>query len=280
MAYSNKVTVLHSLAAVLRKAGITSNVTVIAKARVPIIKFITTHGRFNVDISINQLNGIIGGQVVKGFLESMSGSGIALSSLVFITKLFLNQRSMNEVFTGGLGSYSIVCLAISFLQMHPKIRRGEIDPEKNLGVLAMDFFELYGKHFNYDEVGISVRDGGTYFNKRARGWLDHTKRGCLSIEDPVDIGTHMLLLPRHLLKSVLDNDISSGSFGFPKVRTTLAGAHGILTSTAYHRAATINSKRQGRNFQLRKEFHPEDMSILSGVMGVTQEVRSWQAICV
>lgn len=186
MAYSNKVSVLHSLAAVLRRAGITSYVTVIAKAKVPIVKFVTTHGRFNVDISINQTNGIVGGRVVKGFLQSMTNGGLALRSLVLITKLFLSQRSMNEVFTGGLGSYSIVCLAISFLQMHPKIRRGEIDPEKNLGVLVMEFFELYGCHFNYDEVGISVRDGGTYFSKRMRGWYNPDRRGSLSIEDPVD----------------------------------------------------------------------------------------------
>lgn len=193
MAYSNKVSVLHSLASVLRKAGITSNVTVIAKAKVPIVKFVTIHGRFNVDISINQTNGVLGGQVVNGFLRCMSGeNGLALRSLVFITKLFLSQRSMNEVFTGGLGSYSIVCLAISFLQMHPKIRRGEIDVEKNLGVLVMDFFELYGCHFNYDEVGISVRDGGTYFNKRMRGWYDPTKRSSLSIEDPVDSSTYYI----------------------------------------------------------------------------------------
>jgi len=193
MAYSNKVSVLHSLAAVLRKAGITSNVTVIAKAKVPIVKFVTTHGRFNVDVSINQVNGVISGQVVKGFLQSMGRNGIALRSLVLTTKLFLSQRSMNEVFTGGLGSYSIVCLAISFLQMHPKIRRGEIDPDKNLGVLIMEFFELYGCHFNYDEVGISVRDGGTYFSKRIRGWYDSTKWGCLSIEDPVNPGMHIAL---------------------------------------------------------------------------------------
>jgi non-canonical poly(A) RNA polymerase PAPD5/7 len=186
MAYSNKVSVLRSLAAVLRKAGITSNVTVISKAKVPIVKFVTTHGRFNVDISINQTNGIIGGQVIKGFLQSTNGDGIALRSLVLITKLFLSQRSMNEVFTGGLGSYSIVCLAASFLQLHPKIRRGEIDPEKNLGVLVMEFFELYGCHFNYDEVGISIRDGGTYFSKRLRGWYDSNRRDCLSVEDPVD----------------------------------------------------------------------------------------------
>jgi non-canonical poly(A) RNA polymerase PAPD5/7 len=70
--------------------------------------------------------------------------------------------------------------------MHPKIRRGEIDPEKNLGVLVMEFFEFYGHHFNYGEVGISVKDGGTYFNKHQRGWLDERKANLLSIEDPID----------------------------------------------------------------------------------------------
>lgn len=191
MAYSEKTTVLHALANTIKRAGITQRVTIIAKAKVPIIKFITVHGRFNVDISINQANGIVSGNIINGFLKDMHGNGdgrgsIALRSLVMITKAFLSQRSMNEVYTGGLGSYSIVCLAISFLQMHPKIRRGEMDAEKNLGVLVMEFFELYGCFFNYDEVGISVRDGGTYFSKRQRGWLDYYKSNLLSIEDPAD----------------------------------------------------------------------------------------------
>lgn len=191
MAYSDKITVLHALANTLKRSGITNNkVTIIAKAKVPIVKFVTMHGRFHVDISINQQNGITAGGIVKGFLRDMHGAnGMALRSLVMITKAFLSQRSMNEVFTGGLGSYSIVCLAVSFLQMHPKIRRGEIDAEKNLGVLVMEFFELYGCYFNYEEVGISVRDGGTYFSKKQRGWYDYYKTGLLAIEDPADVCT-------------------------------------------------------------------------------------------
>jgi non-canonical poly(A) RNA polymerase PAPD5/7 len=102
-----------------------------------------------------------------------------------VTKLFLSQRGLNEVFSGGLGSYSIVCLAVSFLQMHPKLRGGEIDADKNMGVLLMEFFELYGFYFNYDEVGISLRDGGTYYNKQQRGWLENATYR-LSIEDPAD----------------------------------------------------------------------------------------------
>lgn len=193
MAYSDKSNVLHALANTLKRAGITSRVTIIAKAKVPIVKCVTTHGRFNVDISINQSNGILSGDIINGFLHNMHPSNraggrgsLVLRSLVMITKAFLSQRSLNEVYTGGLGSYSIVCLAISFLQMHPKIRRGEIDAEKNLGVLVMEFFELYGCYFNYEETGISVRDGGTYFSKKQRGWYDYYKSNLLSIEDPAD----------------------------------------------------------------------------------------------
>jgi len=162
---------------------------------------------------------------------------------------------MNEVYTGGLGSYSIVCLAISFLQMHPKIRRGEIDAERNLGVLVMEFFELYGCYFNYEEAGISVRDGGTYFSKKQRGWYDYYKSNLLSIEDPADPS----------------NDISRGSYGFPKVRATFAGAYGILTSATFLRAGILRSRKEGRTSHLRNREEPEDISILSTVMGVTQE---------
>lgn len=56
----------------------------------------------------------------------------ALRGLILVTKSFLNQRSMNEVFSGGLGSYSIVCLAVSFLQVSQNIhdiirRRADVD---------------------------------------------------------------------------------------------------------------------------------------------------------
>ncbi|VDB82658.1 unnamed protein product [Peniophora sp. CBMAI 1063] len=251
MEYSDKVTVLHALANTLRRAGITDKVSIIAKAKVPIIKFVTTHGRFAVDISINQANGLAAGKMVRGFLTAFP----ALRALVLVTKAFLAQRSMNEVFSGGLGSYAIVCLAVSFLQMHPKIRRGEIDPTKNLGVLVMEFFELYGCYFNYHETGISLRGGGTYFNKQARGWQQN-QSFLLSIEDPGDIS----------------NDISKGTFGIMRVRQTFAGAHSILTSRAYMLAQILGQRREGRAVSLRGGRHdPEELSILSHVLGVTQE---------
>jgi len=67
------------------------------------------------------------------------------------------------------------------------------------------------------------------------------------------------------------NDISRGSYGIAKVRTTLAGAHGIMTASAYLQAGIISAKRDGRHVRLRDSPHPEEMSILASVMGVTQE---------
>ncbi|KAF8275075.1 Nucleotidyltransferase [Lactarius quietus] len=252
MAHSDRTTVLHALANTLKRGGITDKVTIIAKAKVPIVKFITTHGYFPVDISINQENGVEAGRVVSGFLSEMP----ALRALVLVAKAFLSQRSMNEVFSGGLGSYSIICLAVSFLQMHPKIRRGEINPARNLGVLVMEFFEHYGCYFNYHEVGISLRDGGTYFSKVQRGWMDY-KQSLLSIEDPADS----------------TNDISKGSYNIARVRQTFAGAHDIMKAAVYIKAGILNSRRSGRSVNLRGYTEATDLSILSSVLGVTQEVR-------
>lgn len=272
MARSNKLNVLHALANTLKRAEITSKVTIISRAKVPIVKFVTHFGRLNVDISINQGNGVKAGKIINDLLQDMRDYGFALRCLIVIAKAFLNQRGMNEVYTGGLGSYSIVCLAISFLQMHPKIRRGEIEPEKNLGVLVMEFFELYGHYFNYEEVGISVRDGGSYFSKRQRGWYDSYRSLLLSIEDPTDISMWVPCSRSLRLTRSLANDISKGSFGINKVRQTLAGAYGIMQATAFMRAGILSSRREGRSYRLRVVTNPEDMSILSSILGVTQEV--------
>ena len=68
-----------------------------------------------------------------------------------------------QVFTGGLSSYALILLLVSFLQLHTRV-----DPSKanaNLGVLLVEFFECYGKHFNYFKCGIRVRDGGAVVSK-------------------------------------------------------------------------------------------------------------------
>lgn len=44
-----------------------------------------------------------------------------LPYLIFVLKQFLLQRDLNEVFTGGISSYSLILMVISFLQV-PRTR--------------------------------------------------------------------------------------------------------------------------------------------------------------
>lgn len=206
-----------------------------------------------MDISVNQTNGIMASKIIPRYLDALPGS----RELILVVKAFLAQRSMNEVFTGGLGSYSVICLVISFLQIHPRLRNSEMDARSNLGTLLLEFFELYGRSFNYDAVGISLRRGGCYFLKRNRNWLNMQQSWLLAIEDPQDP----------------DNDISKSSFGIRQVRMTLGGAYDLLQNALYDRAAQI-LLRDGRPSPDRKvqlPTCPEEWSVLASIMGLTKE---------
>jgi len=51
--------------------------------------------------------------LIQGYLEEFP----ALPCLVLVLKQFLNQRDLNDVYTGGLGSYSLILLIVSFFQV-------------------------------------------------------------------------------------------------------------------------------------------------------------------
>ncbi|KDQ14046.1 hypothetical protein BOTBODRAFT_33162 [Botryobasidium botryosum FD-172 SS1] len=250
MAQSDKKLVLTTLADVLEQAKVADDIRVIANARVPILKFVSSEGRFAIDISLNQINGISAGQIVNNFCCSMP----ALRPLVLIVKAFLNQNHLNDVFHGGLGSYSVICLVISFLQMHPKLRYSEIDTNEVLGVLLLEFFELYGYDFKYNECGISVQAGGFYFDKSTRGWQNEKQPYLLCIEDPQD--------------SI--HDISKQSHEIQTISETFTQAYGILSTTVHARTREI-IKDEGRN---NGSFDAESMSILGDVLRVSNEVVS------
>lgn len=113
--------VLYAISGLLTSSGIGQDIVVIAKAKVPIVKFVSVLGGFKIDISLNMMNGIsVGARVLQLFKEVGENSA---RSLVLVIKAFLSQRNMNEVYSGGLGSYSIICLVVSFLQASKPSKR-------------------------------------------------------------------------------------------------------------------------------------------------------------
>lgn len=68
---------------------------VIAKAKVPIIKFEEATSAFNFDISFDVANGPVAAEFVSQLMKQLP----AMRSLVMVLKIFLQQREFNEVQT-------------------------------------------------------------------------------------------------------------------------------------------------------------------------------------
>lgn len=105
-------------------------------------------------------------------------------------------------------------------------------------MLFLDFLELFGKNFGYDDTGVRVSSGGGYFSKSRRGWVDQGKPYKLSIEDPQSA----------------DNDISKGSYNILSIRSALGGAFDLLTSAVCKRGQEMSAGlkiKKGRGSHLR-----------------------------
>jgi non-canonical poly(A) RNA polymerase PAPD5/7 len=107
---------LSTLESELINYGIGKNITVISNSKVPIVKYTDTITNFQFDVSFNILNGVQSVSIVKRMLDE-TVIGKPAKSLVYVLKQFLMQRNLNEVFTGGIGSYSLLCMIISFLKV-------------------------------------------------------------------------------------------------------------------------------------------------------------------
>lgn len=84
------------------------------------------------------------------------------------------ERSMN--------SYTLWSVV---LQLHPRIDARRAD--ENLGMLLVEFFELYGRNFNYLKTGIRIKEGGAYIAKEEimKAMTSGYRPSMLCIEDPL-----------------------------------------------------------------------------------------------
>ncbi|KAG0054637.1 hypothetical protein BGZ83_010765 [Gryganskiella cystojenkinii] len=263
---------LYKLSSHLRERGVAEDMTVIAKARVPIVKCRETISGLPIDISFNITNGIDSARIVNQYMEEVP----ALRPMTLLIKHFLMIKGYNEVFNGGIGSYTTMIMILSFLQMHPQVQTGMIDAEENLGVLLIEFFELYGMCYNYSRVGLSVMNGGAYFVKT--GGQTQMRGGrpelLLSSIDPNDV----------------ENDTARGSYQLNKIREVFVGAYGTLTNNMQERHRVLF--RGGASDPKSKHYrfddhnrvpadsvekssgvhHHEQVSLIKGVMSVPLDV--------
>ncbi|XP_034947287.1 terminal nucleotidyltransferase 4B-like isoform X2 [Chelonus insularis] len=237
---------LRTLESALLDQGIAepSSIKVLDKASVPIVKLTDKETEIKVDISFNMNNGVKSAELIKEYKRRFP----VLDKLVMVLKQFLLQRDLNEVFTGGISSYSLILMTVSFLQLHPRQNAHCGNP--NLGVLLIEFLELYGRKFNYVKTGIRVKEGGTYISKEEvqRDMIDGHRPSLLCIEDPLTPG----------------NDIGRSSYGALYVKDAFDWAYYVLCQAVNPLNSTINDASK--------------CSILGRIIRVTDEVieyRKW-----
>ena len=221
----------------LKKADIAVKDTInpLDKTAVPVIKFTDKQTEVKVDICFNRTSGVDSVQIILDFVQQFP----ILPKLVLVLKQFLAQRNLHEVFFGGISSYALVLLVVSFLQMHP--RNAASDVNANLGVLLIEFFELFGRNFNYMRTAITVLDGGSYFSKED---VPDPENSLLYIVDPID--------PKE--------NASRGCYGMWQVKTAFEQAFLKL-----HRLTLT-----------RETPSPQRESLLSEIVKVSQEVEEYR----
>lgn len=181
---------LFELAQRLEELDMVSYLEVIDKARIPIVKLVHKDSGIHIDMSFNIAGGLATADLVKHYMRLFP----AFRPLTLLLKYFLAQRGLNETFAGGIGSFLLQMMVVSFLQHHRRSLASKHDDPKfnNLGQLLLGFFTLYGRDFNYNELAISVRNGGSYFYKEDRSWYDGGRPFLISMENPnepsLDIG--------------------------------------------------------------------------------------------
>ncbi|KAI8806970.1 hypothetical protein BJ742DRAFT_814994 [Cladochytrium replicatum] len=262
---------LYKLAQNLRNRMQLESLTVIAKARVPIIKLVDKLTGYNVDISFNIESGLDSAAIMKSFLaDQLVGS--ALRSILIVMKQFLTCRGLNEVFSGGLGSYSLILLVFSFLKLHPMIQTQQIAPGENLGVLLLEFLELYGRNLNSEVVGIATHldYGSWYFDKRTKSLNRFAtgKDNVISIQDPQDN----------------ENDVAKGSRQWWLIRNEFTRAFhrvtGVMNTfylrhTNYVRGSESysTSASSSSSTRLRRDRAPEKpVTLLGLILTVSKDI--------
>ncbi|OWA51000.1 Non-canonical poly(A) RNA polymerase PAPD5 [Hypsibius exemplaris] len=160
-------------------------VKILDKTTVPILKITHEYTGLKVDVSFNMVNGIN----TATYLNNFASNYPCMPKLFLLLKQYLYQRDLNEVFTGGISSYALAVMLINFLQQHPRMHAND-GTHLNLGVLLLEFLDLYGTHFNYNTTTIRCQGRGSYITKeQMRLMMQNGQRpGLLSIEDPVQPG--------------------------------------------------------------------------------------------
>jgi len=211
---------LYKLAKNLEEIAQRNSIEVLDTAKVPIIKMRDRKSGIEVDISFGVTSGKENSKVVLEYCKKYP----LVKPLTLVIKYYLKQKFLNNSWSGGIGSYTLVIMIISYLQLHTK-NYGE-NSETTLADHLLGFFGLYGSQFNYVDSVISIVNEGKYLRKSEKNWKNENNPSLLSVEDPHNP----------------DNDVGCIAFKIENAKEAFFQAYNILAESKSHLASPASDE--------------------------------------
>jgi len=236
---------LQDLGEALQEHGM-ANVRVIGNAKVPLIKFVDPQTHLRGDVSFGVRNATESVTLVKQYLMQY----LAAKPLVLVLKTLLHQNDLNVVHTGGLSSYAITLLVVTYLRVveltaseEETAALQELDPLA-VGKAFVGFMKYFALTDLRDHVFTPARDDPITISRKSI----YAGRGApFALEDPLDP----------------DNDITRGTFLVSQVQLLLWYSLQALVQYQRHRPGGIPSI-------LSSVINPRDFHFLSRLSGSTE----------
>lgn len=92
------------------------SIVVLETAKIPVLKLVSAESSVPIDITFESAathSGLLARDLIKRYAEEIP----ELYPLAIVFKQLLRERGLNDAYTGGLSSYSVVLMLIHFSQL-------------------------------------------------------------------------------------------------------------------------------------------------------------------
>lgn len=124
-------------------------------ASVPVIKLCTLASDLPVDITMEDGSKPHTGLLTRSLTQQFCEQFPTLRPLALVLKQMLHDCGLHNIYTGGISSYFLIILLVSYLQLYGPT-------STNLGELLINFLDLYGNRFNFSTTQISILGSGSH----------------------------------------------------------------------------------------------------------------------
>ncbi|AFZ79176.1 nucleotidyltransferase domain containing protein [Theileria equi strain WA] len=177
--------ILNMLVYALNRLGLVHSFECIYNTNVPVVKLVDKRTGVRLDISVFQESS----NTTTKFIKEKCSAFKYMQPLILLIKLFLQARNLGDTYFGGVGSYLLYCMVLSFLQMHDSSHKEESDDSNSIATLFVDFFYYWGFIRDYDQFCTTVRGHGHVYPRNLRNDDLNFMFSCESPMDPnIDIG--------------------------------------------------------------------------------------------